>query len=223
MPIPFISTTSSLVNKHHVLRFDSELPVLDEAHSTNSAFVAPRPINVGENITFYDTLTPLPFSTEPHVLPSTNTSFVIPSIPDLFQTTIDNCWDNFQASLSNIRSNEPWGDTIDVKCDNTVQIFFQNVNSLGLSQNKNKLNTILQSMKTADCDICNFVQTSINWRFIHLHNRLRLALKNVFPINRLNVSHFQADARKLSLETGLVVSLNTSTTLEIWDDGAESS
>lgn len=108
---------------------------------------------------------------------------------------LDSSWYNFQASSSNIRANDPWGDSIDVKDTHSFRVYYQNVNSLGLSQCTNKLNTVLNSLKQADCDIINIVQTSINWRFLHLRNRMRIALKHIFPIHKPNISRnkFQSD------------------------------
>lgn len=108
--------------------------------------------------------------------------------PRHHQVTLDDCWDNFQSSATNLRPNEPWGDTIEVKCENTVRIYFQNVNSIGLSQGTNKVNTILQSLQLIECDIATFAQTSINWRFLHLRNRLRTSVQRIFPKNRINIA-----------------------------------
>jgi hypothetical protein len=73
-----------------------------------------------------------------------NTPAVIPNATHhnetyLYQSTIEQCWDNFQSCTTTIKANESWGDPINVKCD------FQKVKSLGLSQNP-----------------------SINWRFLNL-------------------------------------------------------
>ena len=83
------------------------------------------------------------------------------------QTTLNNgCWDDFQQTCDILQSNEPWGDEITVKNSNTVRIYFQNLNSCGLSQGTAKWAQILSSMITAECDILNFVQTSANWKIL---------------------------------------------------------
>lgn len=166
---------------------DNDLPTSTRRTNTTQ-FLAPIPITVAETISPIALLTVLP----PSTIPTLNTELNVPIDPTptttFIQTTMDNSWDNFQPTSSNIRSNEEWGDSIEVKSSNSVRIYFKNVNSFGLSQGNTKINTILQSMQQVDCDIMNFVQTSINWRFLHLRNRLHIALKNIFPINKLNIS-----------------------------------
>lgn len=122
--------------------------------------------------------------------------------PGHFQSTLEQCWDTFQLSSSNIRPNEPWGDSIEVKCENTVCIYFQNVNSFVLSRVRNKVNTILQTLKLAECDIANFVQTSVNWRFFHLRNQLRLELQKTFPKHRVNISRNKFRSEQPALPGG---------------------
>ena len=132
------------------------------------------------------------------IIPPTPSSYVTkqPIPPTSYiQPTIDQFWNNSQDSATNIRANESWGDTIEVKCDNTVRIYFQNVNSFGLSQGTTKINTILQSLQHMECDIAFFVQTSINWRFLHIRNRLQMSLQRYFTRTKINIARnkFQSD------------------------------
>jgi hypothetical protein len=53
------------------------------------------------------------------------------------QTTLDNTmWDSFQDSCNALNPNEPWGDDYSIKHSNSFRIYFQNVNSLGLSSDR---------------------------------------------------------------------------------------
>jgi hypothetical protein len=76
------------------------------------------------------------------------------------------------------------------------------VNSFGLSQCRNKVNTILQTLKLAECDIENFVQTSVNWIFLHGRNRLRLELKKTFPKHCVNIARNKFRSEQPALPGG---------------------
>lgn len=130
--------------------------------SSPSAYRAPPPISLPESLSMSQLLRNLPATPSSQVT-SRGSIDPTPLEPNMYnQQTLDQCWDNFQNSSTNVKSNEPWGDSIEVKCSNIVPIYFQNVNSFGLSQGTNKVNTIFQSMQHIECDIANFVQTSIN-------------------------------------------------------------
>ena len=76
------------------------------------------------------------------------------------------------------------------------------MNSFGLSQGRNKVNTILQTLKLAECDIENFVQTSVNWIFLHGRNRLRLELKKTFPKHCVNIARNKFRSEQPALPGG---------------------
>lgn len=113
----------------HYPRIDAEDTSSPSFHEDEFEFVAPIPNNIGEAITLIDTstvITPSPVIPLKH--PCNNTEY-----DPFFQSTLDSCGMNFQDSSTTVRSNESWGDPIDVKCTNTVRIYFQNVNSFRLS------------------------------------------------------------------------------------------
>lgn len=57
-------------------------------------------------------------------------------------------------------------------------------------------------MQTMECDIATFVQTSINWRFLHLRNRLRMSLQRMFPKHKLNISRNKFSSEQPALPGG---------------------
>ena len=176
----------------------------DFRSSSIQTTLLPVPINIPESLSQLDLEAYIPILTQPtdEVCMDNQAVPTNPITTPLYQATLEQCWDNFQDSSSNVRPNDSWGDTIEVKCDNTVRIYFQNVNSFGLSQGTNKVNTILRSMQTMECDIATFVQTSINWRFLHLRNRLRMSLQRLFPIHKLNIARNKFNSEQPALPGG---------------------
>lgn len=104
------------------------------------------------------------------------------------QTKFDSIWDAFQSSDAEVATNEEWGDSIGVKLDNTARLYFQNVNSLGLSTGRKKWQHILRSLNTAECDIIGLAQTSINWKKMHIRDRFLEPLRKKMPISKGNLS-----------------------------------
>lgn len=125
----------------------------------------------------------------------------VPPIPEpiptrrFHQPTFDSAWDMFQSSAEDLDQNSPWGDSIDVKLDHTVRLYFQNVNSLGLSHSRSKWTDILKSLHTAECDIIGLAQTSINWKHMYIRDRFLKPLRNKMPISKVNLSrnNFHSD------------------------------
>ena len=104
------------------------------------------------------------------------------------QTTLDdNIWDSFQDSCNNLKPNEPWGDDYSIKHSNSFRIYFQNVNSLGLSSDKEKFSNILSSMIKSECDIINWAQTSLNWKLLHTRNKVHETIRATKEIYKVNI------------------------------------
>lgn len=106
------------------------------------------------------------------------------------QQTIDTIpWDTFQASCSTLKSNEHWGDDFLIKQDNTLRIYFQNINGFGLFQpDTDKPTDILKSMKLSKVDIVNVAQTSLNWQLLNTRNTMHELIRPQFPIYKLYTS-----------------------------------
>lgn len=115
------------------------------------------------------------------------------------QTTLDSCWTDFQSSCSDLKTNEHWGDNIEINHAHSFRIYFQNLNSCSLSQDSQKWRQIIKSMKKADCDIMNFAQTSLNWRFLPIRDRMRKVIFKAMPISKLNIGRnkFVSEQRTL--------------------------
>lgn len=197
------NTSSDTTSQTTRLLLESDMSDTTTTNNSSHRFVAPRPITIVETLSRQELEAVLPGSQAVTVEEvAHNDQQVHWDTSPLFQTNLDQYWGNFQESSSEVRPNDFWGDLIDTKCSNTCRIYFQNVNSLGLSQGNTKINTVLQSMQQADCDIINMVQTSINWRFLHLRNRLRIALKKVYPIHKINVSRNKFSSAQPALPGG---------------------
>ena len=104
------------------------------------------------------------------------------------QMTLDNnMWDSFQDSCNALNPNEPWGDDYSIKHSNSFRIYFQNVNSLGLSSDRDKFRNILSSMIKSECDIINWSQTSLNWKLLNTRNKVHEIIRATNEIYKDNI------------------------------------
>ena len=69
----------------------------------------------------------------------------------------------FLCTDTNLEDNEHWGDLMNTKQDNTIRIYFQNINELKLTQSWDKWRSIVTEINKRNVDIAGFVKTNINW------------------------------------------------------------
>lgn len=124
------------------------------------------------------------------------------------QASMDTYFDNFQSSTNALNANEAWGDGIDIKCTNSFRIYFQNVNSLGLSQGPGKWKSMLASMEQMQCDFINMAQTSLNWKFLFIRERLRKHLAKRMPIHKVNIGRNRFSSENHTLPGGTAQVIN---------------
>ena len=79
--------------------------------------------------------------------------------------------------------NEPWGDDIQLKEENSVRIFFQNINSIQINQPDKWENIIKTLMIQYKSDIIGLCETGLHWKLpetrqkIHTNTRKHLKIK----------------------------------------------
>jgi hypothetical protein len=66
------------------------------------------------------------------------------------------------------------------KAPHTTRIYFQNINSVR-AKNNNKWKSILEYLKTSDCDITGLSETCANWQSRGLLHRFRSSTRPYFP------------------------------------------
>lgn len=72
-----------------------------------------------------------------------------------------------------------------VKDDNTVRVYFQNINSCGFAKGSGKWGKIIESMSIAECDFINVAQTSVNWNILSNRNHMHDTIRHKMPIYKL--------------------------------------
>lgn len=78
----------------------------------------------------------------------------------------------FQTNRSN--KNDIWGSAMTTKDTNTTRIYFQNVNSLRVSNKHNKWKQCCDYAKTSSMDIFGFAETCVNWKI----NKTKTTIQN---------------------------------------------
>lgn len=77
------------------------------------------------------------------------------------------------------------GGNISVENDNTVRIYFQNINSCGFAKGTDKWGKIIESMSIAECDFIIVAQTSFNWNILSNRNNMHDKTRHKIPIDKL--------------------------------------
>jgi len=102
-----------------------------------------------------------------------------------------------------LKKNEHWGNDFQIKTSNKFRIYFQNVNSCGLSSGTGKMTTIVKSLSQAECDFINVAQTSINWKILSLRERMKKVTQKHMPINRIVVGNNKYHSEQKTLPGGV--------------------
>ena len=85
-------------------------------------------------------------------------------------------------------NNIPWGDSIKTKQQNTIRIYFQNVNGVQLHLPEKWENMIKTSMEELNSDIVGFCETSLNWKLPYIRKKLQQLNKKHLTI-KTNITH----------------------------------
>jgi hypothetical protein len=94
------------------------------------------------------------------------------------------------------------GGDISVENDNTVRIYFQNINSCGFAKGVDKWGKIIESMSIAECDLIIVAQTSVNWNILSNRNNMHDNIQHKMPIDKLITCRNRFVSEQLVLSGG---------------------